>query len=223
MVDPSDPGEPRERRAQGEGSGPERPSGAPDEAWEEAGGAGSADRSEGPEWESDREAGSRRRGRRRKERILHTRISRQLAEEIRGMAEDLRVPVSNLVRNVLEEAFDVMEEVTDDVGELLSEVIGRAERATRRMERRRSARPGPEDEPPATERTGGAEAGEPSLAEAFPDVLAWQRVVLNQPRRCARSGEELAAGSCAYLGFPVGGGAPIAISEWAFLAGTRAA
>lgn len=129
------------------------------------------------------------------------------------------MPVSNLVRNVLEEAFGVMEQVTEDVGDLLGEVIDRAERAAHRMERRR--------EPP--EAGGGAQpesAGEPpppSLAEAFPEVLAWQRVVLNQPRRCARSGEDMAAGSGAYLGIPAGGGEPIVISEWAFHAGDRTA
>ena len=48
----------------------------------------------------------------RKERILHTRISEDLAEDLRRVAEDLRVPVLNLVRNVLEEAFSVVETVT---------------------------------------------------------------------------------------------------------------
>jgi hypothetical protein len=47
-------------------------------------------------------ADSERPRRERKERVLHTRISQQLAEDIGRMAEDLRVPVSNLVRNVLE-------------------------------------------------------------------------------------------------------------------------
>jgi hypothetical protein len=53
--------------------------------------------------------------RERKERVLHTRISEQLAEDIRAIADDLRVPVSNLVRNVLEEAFDAVERVSGDM------------------------------------------------------------------------------------------------------------
>ena len=57
--------------------------------------------------------------RERKQRVLHTRISQQLAEDIGRLAEDLRVPVSNLVRNVLEEVFSVVETVTDNVGELI--------------------------------------------------------------------------------------------------------
>lgn len=132
------------------------------------------------------------------------------------------MPVSNLVRNVLEEAFGVMEQVTEDVGDLLGEVIDRAERAAQRMDPRRESAAS-EGRPAPTEDAAGAAPGSrpttPALAEIFPDVLAWQQVVLNQPRRCARSGEELAAGCSAYLGIRGGGGEPIVISEWAFYTG----
>jgi len=76
-----------------------------------------------------------RHGRRRarKERVLHTRISDSLAEDIRRIAEDLRVPASNLVRNVLEEVFDVVESMSDDVGGLFEEVLDEAEAARERI------------------------------------------------------------------------------------------
>jgi hypothetical protein len=66
--------------------------------------------------------GSEFRERGRKERVLHTRISEQLAEDIRRVADDLRLPVSNLVRNVLEETFGVVESVTDNLGTWLEDV-----------------------------------------------------------------------------------------------------
>jgi BMFP domain-containing protein YqiC len=75
--------------------------------------------------------------RRRKERVLHTRISEQLSEDIRRASEDLRVPVSNLVRNVLEEAFGAVERVSDEVGEFLEEVLGDAEGARKDLRRLR--------------------------------------------------------------------------------------
>ncbi len=75
------------------------------------------------------------RERARKERVLHTRISEQLAEDIRRVAEDLRVPVSNLVRNVLEETFSVVESVTENVGRWVEEVAEEVERARDRSER----------------------------------------------------------------------------------------
>jgi hypothetical protein len=106
------------------------------------------DRESGPDREGDREA-----RRARKERVLHTRISEQLSEDIRRAADDLRVPVSNLVRNVLEESFGAVERMTDEVGAFLEEAlsdadgarsdlrrIGRRFQALARRQRRRFAR-----------------------------------------------------------------------------------
>lgn len=82
---------------------------------------------------------SRRRARRhhRKERVLHTRVSDTLAEDIRRIADDLRVPASNLVRNVLEEVFDVVESVSDDVGGLLGDILEEADGVRERLARTR--------------------------------------------------------------------------------------
>ena len=82
---------------------------------------------------------------RRKERVLHTRISEQLSQDIRELADDLRVPVSNLVRNVLEEVFTVVENVTDDVGDFFEDVVDEADGIRERIrnqqaEQARSAR-----------------------------------------------------------------------------------
>jgi hypothetical protein len=99
------------------------------------------DPSAGSTGESGEASGFRERG--RKERVLHTRISEQLAEDIRRVAEDLRVPVSNLVRNVLEETFSVVESVTDNLGTWLEDVateVGQA-RGSPRQRPRRWARP----------------------------------------------------------------------------------
>lgn len=51
----------------------------------------------------------------RKERVIHTRIPAALEEQIKRLAEGLRVPVSNLVRNMLEDAIDVTRRVRDRV------------------------------------------------------------------------------------------------------------
>jgi hypothetical protein len=48
-----------------------------------------------------------------KERILHTRIPVALEEQIKRLADRLRVPVSNLVRNMLEDAIDMTKRVRD--------------------------------------------------------------------------------------------------------------
>lgn len=137
-------------------------------------------------------------GRSRKERVLHTRISEQLAEDLRRIAEDLRVPVSNLVRNALEEAFSVVETVTDNVGDFVGEVVEEAERArqrvrTRRPHRRRRHRPEPAD-------LGGA-AARPD----FPSVIGWQPLILNQRASCADCQAPLERGERAFAGLTAEG------------------
>ena len=96
------------------------------------------DDAESPEdWDRVREAAGGQR--QRKERVLHTRVSEQLSEDIRRAADDLRVPVSNLVRNVLEEAFGAVEQLSDEVGGFLEEVLGESQGARddlRRLRRR---------------------------------------------------------------------------------------
>jgi hypothetical protein len=136
------------------------------------------------------------RGKERKERVLHTRISERLADDIRDIAEDLRVPVSNLVRNVLEEAFAVVETVTENVGDLVEEVVEEAERARHSFgrrgrgsdPRRRDAAVDPDpldfvdtERPVAPEPAASASA---PRAE-FPDVVGWQALILNREQSCA--------------------------------------
>ena len=155
------------------------------------------------------------RARERKERTLHTRISEQLAEDIRAIADDLRVPVSNLVRNVLEEAFSAVERVTGDMGELLDDVLSEAEVASERYRRyrgrvRERARARAQEradtegvreseEPPEYDAAPPPAAAAPR-PDALARVVAWQDVVLAAPRRCARTGRELRPGERAYLG-----------------------
>jgi len=151
------------------------------------------------------------RARERKQRILHTRISEQLADDIRAIADDLRVPVSNLVRNVLEEAFSAVERVSGDVGELIDDVLEEAEvaseryrryrdrvrdRARERARERGTAAPARDAESAAEPATGGNEGASDPLA----GVVAWQPVVLAAERHCARTGRPIRPGERAYVG-----------------------
>jgi hypothetical protein len=154
-----------------------------------------ADDDPGSSDDSERWGAADRGERRRKERILHTRISEDLAEDLRRVAEDLRVPVSNLVRNVLEEAFSVVETVTDNVGDLIEEVMDEAEAVrdrirTRQRRQRRAGRRAAEAGPQA-------EAAEPAPARDD-EVIGWQRLVLARPQRCAQCGILLGRGDPAF-------------------------
>jgi hypothetical protein len=136
--------------------------------------------------------------------VLHTRISEQLAEDIRQLAEELRVPVSNLVRNVLEEAFDAVESMTGSVGDLVGDVVDEADRVRARYERRRRAAP-------RRRRDGEAEPSEPAAGETrpeFPDVVGWQPLILERGQRCADCGGELERGERAFVGLGSAGLTP---------------
>ena len=47
----------------------------------------------------------------KKERVLHTRVPAVLERELKRFADNLRVPVSNLVRTILEDALSVADAV----------------------------------------------------------------------------------------------------------------
>ena len=146
--------------------------------------------------EFDRKNGERSGERRRKERVLHTRIPEALAEDLRRVADDLRVPVSNLVRNVLEEAFSVVEAVSGNVGELIEEVMDEAEAVRDRIQNRQRRRRTRD-----ASRRSAAEPAEEPAASAPPrddEVIGWQPLVLARPQRCESCGTLMGRGDSAF-------------------------
>ncbi len=111
----------------------------------------------------------------KKERVLHTRVPALLERELKRFAENLRVPVSNLVRAILEDAIIA----ADAAGE---SVEGRLKRAAAQIEHER-------------ERLKKRVAPDP-----FSAVFAFQPITLAQPSACAKCGRDLARGEHAHLG-----------------------
>lgn len=113
----------------------------------------------------------------RKERVLHTRVPAVLERELKRFADNLRVPVSNLVRVILEDAV----QAADAAGE---SVEGRLKRAAQQLGRER----------------------EKLKKRVLPDqhqfegVYAFQPVTLAQPATCAKCDRALARGEHAQLG-----------------------
>jgi hypothetical protein len=105
-----------------------------------------------------------------KDKVLHTRIPESLEEAIKGQAKRLRVPVSNLVRNALEQAFHLVEDVLEDGLEI-------ADVARRGAERVREAARRPRSE-----------------------IYGWQELIVNRDERCRECGTELDRGAKAYRG-----------------------
>ena len=111
----------------------------------------------------------------KKERVLHTRVPAVLEAELKRFAQNLRVPVSNLVRTILEDALEVADAAGDRVEERLRTAASQLQ--TERERLRRKIQPDP-----------------------LSDVLAFQPVTLAQPAYCAKCDCELAKGDHAHLG-----------------------
>lgn len=169
---------------------------------------------------------------RRERRERGARIARELADELRRAAEELRIPVANLVRGVVDEALDAAERVTDDLGGLVEDLVGQADRARRGLEargfgrgwrrhrrsgdghrargdERRSEPAG--DAPAETAAAGPMQAPPPKAA----DVLGWVAVTLARDASCTTCWRALPRGAAAHLGVGAGGAAagPIVCPE----------
>jgi hypothetical protein len=126
--------------------------------------------------------------------VLHTRISEELAEDIRRIADDLRVPVSNIVRNVLEEAFSMVETVTENMGDLVDEVVDEAEAARERIVERHGRR--------GSRRREAQRRRAPAPAESAggdDEILGWQPLMLHRSQNCADCDALLERGEHAFV------------------------
>jgi hypothetical protein len=113
----------------------------------------------------------------RKERVLHTRVPAVLERELKRFADNLRVPVSNLVRTILEDAVSVADAATENVEERLKMAAKHLEKEREKIKRRME-----HDHDP------------------LEGIVAFQDVVLAVPAVCAKCAKEIARGARAHLG-----------------------
>jgi hypothetical protein len=116
--------------------------------------------------------------RERQERVIHTRVSERLEQELKDRAASLGVSVSNLVRNVLDNAFELVEDVLADSARVASSA------------------------------TSGWRAGRGAArrASAEPTVVGWQEIVLNLNAICSKCNAILPRGQEAAIGIVTGSG-----------------
>lgn len=111
----------------------------------------------------------------RKERVLHTRVPAVLEAELKAAARALRVPVSNLVRTILEDAVAIADRASSQVEQRLEAAARSVESERARLRAR-------------LERT-----------DPLQDVLAYQPVIVAAANRCARCESPLEPGDGAAL------------------------
>jgi len=148
--------------------------------------------------------GDQKKGRQeaKKERVLHTRVPAVLEQELKRVANAWRVPVSNVVRALLEDALDTIDVVGAKAeGELrgVAELLA----SERHRFRRKSAEqigkiPGADD---AVEATASAEAvgAEPPSLDPLEGAIGVTPIILVHDAVCGVTGETLLAGSEAFV------------------------
>jgi hypothetical protein len=123
-----------------------------------------------------------------KDRIVQTRVPRDLETTLKREARRRRLTVSHLVRNVLEDAFQLVDGVVANVDELVNdsvELVRRVGSDARRV---------------AGAVREASRAGEAAADDPLAHVWAWNRVVLNRAVACSRCGRRLARGTEAHAG-----------------------
>ncbi len=118
----------------------------------------------------------------KKERVLHTRIPAVLESELKTLAKSLRVPLSNLVRTILEDAVTIAERAS---GQLEDRLEGAAERvhSERQKMKKRLERVDP-----------------------LADVIAYQTVTVARATPCVKCEAMLPGGTRASLAIDAAGG-----------------
>ena len=137
----------------------------------------------------------------RKDRLIQTRVARELETTLKDEARRRRLTVSHLIRSILEDAFHLVDDVVADVDEIVGDsarLASRVRRNARRLVgagRERSERSAP-----------AVRAGPPG--DAFPDVYAFSELVLHRAAACDQCGRALARGERGFFGLSDRGGAP---------------
>lgn len=166
----------------------------------------------------------------RKERVLHTRVPAVLEDELKRLATNLKMPVSNVVRAILEDAIEAVEVVGVRAEDELKGFVhrlseqreairqgataaGRSAARGRAAEAKTEAKPGdvppemkdapvPEAEPPQTH----AEPACPAADASLEPVIGFQRLTLRADSPCTVCGRVLARGTEACRGVRDDGG-----------------
>jgi len=133
-----------------------------------------------------------------KDRLVQTRVPERLEHALKAEAQKRRLTVSHLIRNMLEDTFELVDTVVagaTDIAEIAGQVArdaGKIASNARQAVRPRAAKEAP-GAPPAAD-------GAPAASDRLASVLAWNEVIANQGVACARCGDRIPRGARAHLG-----------------------
>ncbi len=127
----------------------------------------------------------------RKDRLIQTRVPEKLETTLKDEARRRRTTVSQTIRNILEDTFDLVDGVVANVDQIVSDSVELAQQVGRDARRIRQR--------------GQAAARDcrdplPDAEERLSPVEAWNEIVLNRSVSCSKCGAKLPRGRKAYMG-----------------------
>jgi len=135
---------------------------------------------------------------RRKDRLIQTRVARDLESTLKREARRRRLTVSHLIRNILEDTFQLVDDVVDSVDDIVADSVALARRVGHDARRMAGAvREAVSDAADEPEPLGEAP---PVATDDLSHVYAWNAVIANRAAACARCDAPIASGSAAFVG-----------------------
>jgi hypothetical protein len=144
--------------------------------------------------------------RERKDRLIQTRVPESLESALKQEATRRRLPVSQLVRNILEDTLQIVGDVVDGVDAIVQDSIALGRHVGQGVARARgTASPAADAPAPAgaasdTAPPSDAPQTKSQAIAALDDVYAWNEVVVNRPAACSLCTTALSAGATAFVG-----------------------
>ncbi len=146
----------------------------------------------------------------RKERVLHTRVPAVLEQELRRLAESWRVPVSNVVRAILEDAVTAVDKVGQMAEHETSLVVGRLAQRRKKVvshvKDRVASRAASDDDREPVQAAASPETDVGERIDARAGILGYQPIILASDCRCSHCSRQLHCGEEVFLGLRDGAG-----------------
>ena len=148
-----------------------------------------------------------------KDRLIQTRVPGRIESVLKEEAQKRRLTVSHLIRNILEDTFQLVDNVVVGAGDIAKDSAMLAEQvaqdagkivATVRDAARDAKRMvGTMQDVPREEK-----AGAPDDPSKFAHILAWNQVIANRLVECGGCGNEIHRGGVAHVGMSTDPQAP---------------
>jgi hypothetical protein len=138
----------------------------------------------------------------RKDRLIQTRVPRDLESTLKAEAERRRLSVSHLIRNVLEDTFELVDGVVADMDQIVTGSVSLARNMSRNARKLASAGQGLDrgEEHRREVEPSPPDTSEGDAADPLEHVYAWNEVVLHKPMRCSSCGRDIDRGDTGYAG-----------------------